>query len=437
MDYCETNQGSRVRVLLTNDELQLPVIEELCNKYREWLAVSRDNGGGRKTRAANRRSDTLYEEIMNFKIPPIKLNHLSPVKTRSATTQPASLDTSTDSESGTSSTSSRPITRSLRPRSRTPSAPKIQQQPRQLTCPSTPANQRIRACLKQAASGGSSNANSSNVLSAALNQQHPSVSVTKIRQLLRADSAQKKRDEEKERQERMLLDRRAKEERAEAQKRQLLEERAITAKQKREQRLLHAAEVRKAREEARQQQKLKEQEAKRLQNLVQQPTEIKAPNVIPVVQTEPLMVEEKNPLPKKAKNDNQISDAKAQARKLNETFKKPSGSTPTDNIDISIQDETTEERTDKIPRTAAWARAPHLRDALIQQFSKTESQRHAEVVQIFPQVQLPVELEKIFGQSKAAGTKYLCRTSSAVWSPPHRSLKRTSSMVTTPNNDKN
>lgn len=427
MDYYETSQGCRIRVLLTDDELGLPAIDDFCNKFIEWLTVSKECKG-RKTRSANRRADQLYEDLMAYKLPPIKLKHSKSPITQFNSVMPQSNDTSIDSDSDSSS--SRPVTRSLRPRSRTPAV----QNKRQITSPSTPSHQRLRAHMKQPISGGSSNGNkSSNVLKEALNQQHPSVSVTKIRQLLRADSAHKKQQEEMERQERLKIDRKAKDEKAEARKRQLLEERAMKAKEAREQRLRHAAEVRKAREEAITQQKLREEAKKNhahtlhsTENKNQYAATTQSCNQVeqPVAGTSSAQKEDTDSKP--------VSKGKVPL--LNETFKKPTEDT--DNIEIIISDESTADQKDRVQQIASWARAPHIREALIRQYTKPlSSELFKEFKKNIPKLELPVDLEEILG-AKSAGTRYLCRTSSAVWSPVHRSMKRTSSMVMTPTNVK-
>lgn len=420
MDLTDT----KIKIILTDEELQFPAVDELIAKYKEWCILSKENGAGRKTRAANRRPDALYDEIMSTKIPPIRINP-DPVKI-------CHTDPSVDSDADSSS-STRPTTRSLRSRSRTPTQTRTQPK-RQAATPSTPRNQRIRAHMRQPPSGDS---NAPSVLTAALNQQHPSVSVNKIRQLLRADSAQKKRNEEKERQERLMLDRKAKEERAEAQKKQLLEERAVTAKMKREQRLLHAAEVRKAREEAKLQQKLREQEAKKA--LAQTATDTEnehgdetvVANRIEAATLKEAGIDIEKLKPNKLQEDNSSgdTDVKQQAAQpkfknpdMNATFKKPADDV--NNIDISVHDETTEDQNDKAPVTASWARAPYIRDALIKQFSKPDDDRLKEVKSIFPPVILPVDLPEIFGSNRAVHAKYLSRTSSAVWTPPNRYRKR-------------
>lgn len=435
MDYCETGSSARVRVLLTDEELQLAAVDDLCNKYFDWLKLSKESAGGRKTRSANRRVDTIFDEIMSFKLPPIKLRSISlvsPIKTVQSNSTKSSIDGDSESSSVGSSGQN---TRTLRPRCRTPS---VSRQP--LTIPSTPTQQSIRAHLKKNIdSGGSS------VLSAALNQQHPSVNFTKIRQLYRADSAQKKREEERERQERLRQDRKAKEERAEAQKKQLLEERAITAKLKREQRLLHAAEVRKAREKARLQQKMKEEQVKKASNhipVVETTETNHVPDPVPS-QTAPQTKEKQkqksdeddtpkqNPqeLLESQQNVAKPIESLAKAHKLDETFKKPSNDQ--NNIDISVHDETTDEKT-KGTMIAPWAKASELRDAIIKQYSKPEAELLKQALELFMGVKLPVDLDEIFGPYNAVNNRYLCRTSSAVWSPPNRALKRTSSMVMTP-----
>lgn len=423
----DNNDFARVKIILTDEELQFPAIDELIAKFKEWLILSKENEGGRKTRAANRRADALYDEIMSYKIPPIKVDHQEPVKI-------CHLDSSIDSDGD--SASSRPVTRSLRSRSRTPVQAKNPSK-RQLATPSTPRNQRIRTHLmKQPPSGTSSvSSGSSSVLNAALNQQHPSVSVNKIRQLLRADSAQKKRNEEKERQERLMLDRKAKEERAEAQKKQLLEERAVTAKLKREQRLLHAAEVRKAREEARKQLKLRDQESKKCLAATQNGNHVDVTQNNHVKEIAIKETEEKLSKQQDKQNNTVKEDPTPKFKNpdLNVTFKKPAEDL--NNIDISVHDETTEDNPDKAPITAAWARAPYIRDALVKQFSKPDAERMIEVLKIFPGVKLPIDLAEIFGSNKAVHSRYLCRTSSAVWTPPHRSMKRSSSFVLTPNSN--
>lgn len=437
MDYYETNQGARVRLMLTDEELGLDAIDDLCNKYLEFLSVTKESGSGRKTRSAMRRGDQIFDEIMAYKLPPIKLKQLSdsPPLANSNRNQEInnhqkahSTNSSIDSSE---SSNSRPIARSLRPRCRTPEV-----QSKRQPSPATPANQRIRAHGGGGGGGGGSNNGScskmGNVLSAALNQQHPSVSVTKIRQLLRADSAQKKRmldDEEKERQERLRLDRKAKEERAEMQKKLLLEERAVTAKLRREQRLLHAAEVRKAREEAKQHRPTREETKK-------------PPPVNTAQQREPTpevptksnqKTEQAQPTTSKARNKAQAKEQPTvEPQKLNETFQKPE----INNIEIVITDDSCAENEEtKVVQVAHWSKPPHFREALIKQFSK---QNFSDYLKKFketaPPLALPVDLQEILG-TKSVGTRYLVRTSSAVWSPVHRPLKRASSMVMTPNND--
>lgn len=459
MDY-EANQKSAMRLILTDEELQMPLIDELYEKYRDWISLSKES----KTRSANRKADILYDQIMSFKLLPIELASVKVV----APTKTQSVDSSADSDDDSSV--SRPITRSLRQRCRTPQQPS-KPITRQAASPCTPQNQRIRSNMKTPSGKSSSGSSSSNVLTAALNQQHPSVSVTKIRQLLRADSAQKKREEEREKHERMMLDRKAKEERAEALKKQLLDERAANAKLRREQRLQNAAEVRKKREEARIQQKIKEERAKKLAQIhvPDVPTDEETneqrhkptPPSKPDTKQHPICQESKahdnehqevasNKLhqtftnPKtNGKTDNKSQQVHSQSpneqpnqipTSLNDTFKKPNQEI--DNIEISIHDETTDEQTkNSVHTTAGWTRAPHLREALIKQFSKTDMERQKEIRQIFAPVRLPVELDKIFGADKAAVARYMKRTSSAQWTPPNRAMKRTSSMLTTPSND--
>lgn len=414
--YDQTNQGSRVRLVLTDEELGLPSIDDLCDKYLEWLRVSKECEG-RKTRSANRRADQLYDEIIAYKVPPIKLNH-APIHQTNGLCNSLS---SGSVNSSVASDSSQSLTRSLRPRSRTPEVqnqlptkqrsrtPELQNK-RQNTTPSTPSNQRIRAHMKQASDG------SSNVLSAAINQQHPSVSATKIRLALRADSAQKRHEEEQRERERLRIDRKAKEERAEAQKKQILEERAINAKKKREERLLHAAEVRKAREEARKLEKQKkEQEVRKAQHQAQ---------AQPQAQVQPQQIQ-----PQECQGQNSHpAPPQPKEQTLNETFKKPTGNT--DNIEIIICDQSNDDQ-ERVQQVAAWARAPYLRDALVKQFTRAQKLENLErFKKIIPALALPVQLEKIFGSS--IGTRHIVRTSSAVWSPVHKSLKRSSSMVMTP-----
>lgn len=407
--------GTRIKLLLTDEELQLPALDELHNKCLEWVEVLRD---GRKTRSANRKADQLYDEILAFKLPPIKLIHLSSPpgqQNKSHSVESSSINSDSDSSI------SRPITRSLRSRQKDSSVP------------STPSNQRIRPCLKKLpASGG--NVTNSNVLSAAINQQHPSISVTKIRQLLRADSVQKKRDEERERQDRLRSDRKAKEERAEAQKKQLLEERAINAKLKREQRLMHAAELRKARELARVQKNLLE-ESKKLQQHPNQHVAEPTQSHHEPQQTEKKMPNKKTKVANNIPPEPPVEKVQEKPEKkpaaLNETFKKPQ---EVNNIDISCHDETVDESTNKSTQCAAWSKAPHFRNALIEQFSNIDGLIDR-VKKEFGILEFPVPLDKIFGSEKACSSMYRCRTSSAVWTPPNRSKKRTSSMMT-PNNDK-
>lgn len=454
----ERQQGkTHIRVLLTEDELQLSAIDDLCNKYSDWLVLSKESAGGRKTRAANRRVDTIYEEIMAFKLPPIKIrtHQVSPSKPsmksiiQGTSSVSSSAKSSVDGSEGSSISSSEPRGRTLRPRSRTPS---VTRQPQ--SAPSTPTHQSIRAAMKKTP-------DSANVLSAALNQQHPSVSVTKIRQLLRADSAQKKREEEKERSEQVRLQRKAKEERAEAQKKQLLEERAVTAKQKREQRLLHAAEVRKAREKARIEQKLKEEQAKKVHNNHTIANETIDSNnqesdqkhqingesnkIKPVFQLmkDPRLDKsnKKKEIETKvvkdvetSKQQETIPEEPAKQMKANETFQKIPEEL--NNIDISVCDETTEEQRKHPQPIATWAKAPGLREAIVAQYSRPESALLRQAMDIFGGVKLPVVLEEIFGPSQAVIRRYLCRTSSAVWSTPHRPIKRTSSDVLTPTDPK-
>lgn len=459
MDSKEEKPKARahVRVILTDEELQLPAIDDLCNKYFDWLKLSKEATEGRKTRAANRRADAIYDEIMAFKLPPVSMTPLQTIPPPPSTNGIQENGNSTKSSVGgdsegssvTSVASSSTSGRVLRPRCRTPSVSRKQE-----ASPSTPVHQSIRANLKK-----NPDSNSSSVLSAALNQQHPSVSVTKIRQLLRADSAQKKREEEKERQERLRLDREAKEKRAETQKKLLLEERAVTAKMKREQRLLHAAEVRKAREKAKielklreglpnvskldlekpkpppqqQQQPQKQQQSHKHQSQPQQNGPTVKPSEPPQkqkddqAQTKACKVEDASKKP--------LEEESNKPRKLDETFQKPADEH--DNIDISVHDETTDEPTKKVNAVASWAKAPHLRDLVVAQFKKLEEQILKEAFELFGGVKLPVDLEQIFASHKLPSNKrYLARTSSACWTPPHKPLKRTSSAVFTPTDQK-
>lgn len=453
---------THVKVLLTEDELQLPAIDGLLNMYNDWLSLSKESASGRKTRAANRRADTIYEEIMAFKMPPIKIqaNPPSPSKPSIKASQGigsnnSSAKSSVDGSEPSSLASSEPRGRTLRPRSRTPSGTRQPQ-----AVPSTPTQQSIRAAMKKTPDS----TNSANVLSAALNQQHPSVSVTKIRQLLRADSAQKRREEEKERFEQVRLQRKAKEERAEAQKRQLLEERAVTAKFKREQRLLHAAEVRRAREKMKIEQKLKEEQAKKFQsnhtcineNLdhanysSDYNSQMNGPKEAPKQKEKPRSKEPSLDVNHKKKESEskvikevpsvkqkelvEMEKPVKQPNKANETFQK--GTEELNNIDISVCDETADEQRKNPQAIAAWAKAPGLREAIVAQFSKPEPVLLKEAMSIFHGVKLPVALEEIFGPNQAVIKRYMCRTSSAVWSTPHRPIKRTSSDVLTPTDPK-
>lgn len=504
MAYFETGDGIQIKALLTDEELGLPALDDLVHKYYNWVKLAKEAKGGRKTRSANRKGDILYEEIMAFKLPPIKVHKLAtPVKSTSNDSKDTNYgkamntpETSTmDSDSDTS-TSSRPITRSLRSRSRTPT---LQQQPvvtnsaqkaklnqsKNNMC--TPQNQRLRsrANIKQG-SGDSANSCASSALRAALDQQHPSLSVTKLRQLYRADSAQKKREkEEKERQERIMTDRKLKEEKAEALKRQMLEQRAHNAKLRREERLNHAADVRKAREEARikkaaeeakklalqqqqqqlrhqqqqqqlrqeQQQKEQQQQQQSLQN--QAKNQKAAPTAIPHnkqngtktnnhrEQNQKVEVNVADTATTSTVNNittsvasinetqegSQHQQSQQQVEVLNETFKVP---TSTNNIDIIIQDETDDGSAEKVTHTAAWARAPYLREALIEQFSKSYDDGIECVSKVFRPLRSikNIELSEIFGKNSAVDRKYLARTSSAVWTPPNRSIKRTSSQLT-------
>lgn len=414
---------THVRVVLTDEEIGLTALDDICNKYADWLKLTKQEAGGRKTRAANRRADAIYDEIMNFKLAPIPSPQTlsAPKIQENVGSSKNSLD-SDGSSVGSSGVASASSGRILRPRFPV-SSQKEKKQETSPSTPSTPTHQSIRAVMKK-----NPDSKSSNVLCAALKQEHPSVSVTKLRHIMRADSAQKKREEEKERQERLVLERKAKEERAEAQKKQLLEERAVTAKLKREQRLLHAAEVRKAREKAKIELKLKEAlpEPKPKQPQPQQQIEQdEAPKK--KVDEQPVKIrnlEETKQLP---------AVTQPAKHKLDGTFEKPAD----DNIDISVHDETNEEPTKKVNEVASWAKAPHFRDLVVAQFSKQEEQILREALEIFGNVKLPVDLEQIFASHKLPSNKrYLARTSSAVWTPPHRPIKRTSSAVFTPTDQK-
>lgn len=470
-------QGAKIKVFLTDEELQLPEIDDVSNKYLEWLRLSKETAGGRKTRSANKRADMVFEEIMSFRLQPLATD--SSLISPSVINNLKTTDSTADSDSDSSN--SRPNTRSLRPRSKTPQSKTYQLRQLQPTSPATPSNQRIRANITR--NGAASGTNSSNSSAGSYNH-HPTaaVSATKIRQLLRADSAQKRRDEERERQERLQQERKLKEERAEQIKREQLERRAATAKLKREQRLLHAAEVRRAREDAKRAEKAREDKRRVDKNKDEEEEEYEEPpRQAPTKQNhQPAKAQpqhhQQQPQAQPAENNhkqahnhqnathnhhnnhnNQDRQPNAQQsahqqqhhhkepqkpkpvpkaveeHKLNETFKKPSEGMQVNNIDISIQDETTDEKS-KATGVADWAKAPHLRDALIKQFSQTEAQLQSEVIRIFQTVELPVELNQIFGSSKAVGTRYLCRTSSAQWTPPNKALKRTSSMTMTPTN---
>lgn len=451
MDNAEANHVSHMRCvrMLMEEEIGLSHINDIIRQYKEWIRFSKEAIEGRNTRSANRKADAIYKIISSFKLQPLTRHTmyepcLDPKSMNNgingtngtngtsyqSSNNSSSVDTSIDSDG---SSSSRPMTRSLRQRCRTPEVPNKVRLQKTAATPCTPTQQSLRAHLKRTASSNSSGSGTSNVLSAALNQQHPSVSVTKIRQLLRADSAQKKREEEKERQERLSRDRKAKEERAEAQKKQLLEARAINAKLKREQRLLHAAEVRKAREE-----KLKEEsrKAREKQQQVVNCKNVPEPSApMPPESLQPPETSSKVETNEPAKKVQKPTEPPAKTHELNETFKKPA---EVKNIHISIQDETTEDQSNKASDVAAWAKAPHLREALIKQYSKRPtSEVQEEAFQIIGGVELPVDLDKIFGPNQAVNRRYLCRTSSAVWlTPPSKALKRSSSLVLTPNNPK-
>lgn len=486
-------------LLLKEKDLHITDIADRCNKFKEWLSLQLDTENGRQTRSTIRKAEKLYNEILEFKANPIpferrskdaesiKLDSGHRNNSNSSTnsiisqqSQPArilrSRKQSSDLDSDDDSASLRPITRSLRQRCRTPQQ---NNQPstngklntRKVTSPTTPQNQRIRPNLLQIpGSGGSSNCGKLDVLSAALNQQHPSVSVTKIRQLLRADSAQKKQVEQLERNEKLMLSRKNKEERAEALKKQLLEERAVKAKLKREQRLNNAAELRKQREDAKIQQRIQEEKAKlqaqlkgKKQKTDKPPTyQVEAnkndvqPESVHVIHPKPNTVTEPqvvtsiantqqtkpNNIPSETKDSgNQIKSQPGAStkieqpvsNKLNETFKKPNVD-QIDNIDISIKDETTEEdHREKVQPIASWTEKGVFRQALIKQFDKSDVERQSDIRKIFPKVKMPIQLEKIFPSNRIVNAKYMVRTSSAVWTPPNKGLKRTSSVVLTPN----
>lgn len=410
------------KVQLSDEELGLHLFDDLNEKLKEWCRLSKESTSGRKTRAANRRADAMFDEIVSFKFPPVILPFNTDNTQPSTQENGHSTNYSTGDDSEASTTASSSTTgRVLRPRCRTPSVSRKRE-----ASPSTPAHRSIRANMKK-----SPDSNSSNVLSAALNQQHPSVSVTKIRQLLRADSAQKKREEEKERQERTRLERKAKEERAEAQKKLLLEERAVTAKLKREQRLLHAAEVRKAREKAKIEQKLKEG-FPNISKIEPEKSKHRPPDT-PQRQPQRQQPQQQQRVEQVVKNP-VLEAQQDKPRRLDETFQKPTDGP--DNIDISVQDETCDEHPKKVHAVAAWAKAPHLRDLVVAQFSKKGLDLVEQAFKLFGGVKLPVDLEKIFESHKLPHRKYLPRTSSAVWTPPHKPLKRTSSDVFTPTDQK-
>lgn len=412
MDYCETAQGVRIRSILTDEELGLTALDELESKVIGWVQYSKENPSGRTTRSANRNADILYKEIMDFELPGIQLKKTLLLQhENSKHNNRSQLNTTSDSSDRDSHASSQgSIVRNLRSRTRsaqsnvasTPSGKKAI--PKKEMC--TPQNQKIRS-VKQPASSGSS------VLSAAMNQQHPSVSMTKTRQLLRADSVQKKREEEKKRQERMMQDRKEKEARAEAQKRQILEERAISTKQKREERLLHAAELRKRKEAELTQRKLQE-EAKQ-QEIKQEKEKAKL-----VLQQKIQMHQQQTQKAIAEANEKEGRELTENQALAHETFNKNTYNE--NNIDIVIAEETQEESKEQAPVSAAWARAHLLRDALIAQYSESKEQRRERMRNIFPSVKLPVELEEIFGPK----SRNICRTSSAIWSPPQRPIKRTS-----------
>lgn len=436
METQVSNSVSHFRILLTEEELQLPALDDVANKFLEWVKLSKESTTttrARRTRAANRRVDQIYDEILETKqLPPIQVKVTNLIPTVASTTSgnnnssKSSIDEDDRSSGVGSSGPPSRCGRTLRPRCRTPSMTRNTSQ----SSPKTPTQQSLRAQFKK-----------ENVLSAALNQEHPSVSVSKIRQLLRADSAQKRRDEEKERQERMLLDRKAKEERAELQKKQLLEERAINAKLKREQRLKHAAEVRQAREKAKQERKALEEQVAKDEQRAREEEKAKGDEKLKEEHRirEERAREEQKAREEKLANDEEAKKAKVSkavasgpVKKLNETFQQDKN----ENIDISIQDETQEEQKAKSTQVASWAKAPHLRDAIIQQFSRPEHELLRMAFEIFLGVKLPVDLNEIFGSSTSVHNRYLHRTSSAVWSSPKGGIKRTSSMVMTPTDPK-
>lgn len=422
-----------LKLALTRDELQIGPIQDVLNKYILFASITneamRASGNStaqkRKAKTVEKQFNDLYDEIMQFKVPPIVAKQSALNQSSIQAQSPVRHIYSSNEESDDDGSASQRQLRSLRSRSRS-KTPTVQ---------STPTHQKIRSHIKPPSSAASGS--SSNILSAAINLEHPTISATKIRQLLRADSAQKKQQEERERQERLKLDRKVKEERAEAQKRKIMQERADNAKLKREQRTVRAAELRKAREAKA---KCLKDEALKKQ-ATQATTEPSSPRVAsPVLQPteneKQSNYQEQEHTPVKKSGKTQATPFVPEIHsppkksvvlndKKNETFvqkKEP------DNIDISVPDTTADDNREKAPQTASWARAPHLREALINQFSKPEAERRKDIKKIFPLVSLPVELVLIFGEKPG---RHLVRTSSAVWSPV-APLKRTRSMVATP-----
>lgn len=435
MDISEANYGSHIRCisLLSEEDLGLSRCNDLMNQYKQWLKISKEN---RNTRSANRKADAIYEDIMSFKLKPIKRDCVvgpcqvpKPITSNGISRQDSKNASSSEISIDSGVSSSQPV-RSLRPRSRTPEIPNKLKSVKPAASPCTPTQQSLRAHLKRNASN-SSGSGTSNVLSAALKQQHPSVSVTKIRQLLTADSAQKKREEEKERQERLSRDRKAKEERAEAQKKQLLEERAINAKLKREQRLLHAAEVRKARAEKAKEESKKAREKKQAANCKNIPESNAPPSP---KSNQPPETPSEDQLNEIAKKVLKPVDPPSKTHGLNETFKKPA---EVMNIVISSDDETTEGQKAKPTDVAYWAKAPLYREKVVKQYSRTQDAIDEEANRITGGVYFPVDLIDMFRTNRSANRRYSRRTSSAVWStPPSRGLKRLSSSALTPNGAK-
>ena len=85
---------------------------------------------------------------------------------------------------------------------------------------------------------------------------------------------------------------------------------------------------------------------------------------------------------------------------------------------MKSDEDTDDERAPRKP-IPDWARGKAFVDTLSKQYGIARKYRERQIKQVFPEVELPVELDTIFkGAVKIVSSRYAKRTSSAHWSSP-------------------